>query len=69
MRRELLGSRKQLISEQFRQVEMSRELAEQTASSADLETDYRAASDHLTLVQTAMRQQEKLTVIRLMSKS
>ncbi|EPP1216982.1 chromosome partition protein MukB [Morganella morganii] len=60
VRRELLGSRKQLISEQFRQVEMSRELAEQTASSADLETDYQAASDHLTLVQTAMRQQEKI---------
>ena len=39
---------------------MSRELAEQSGSESDLETDYQAASDHLNLVQTAMRQQEKI---------
>lgn len=60
LRRELLGGRKQLLAEQYRHVEMSRELAEQSGSESDLETDYQAASDHLNLVQTAMRQQEKI---------
>lgn len=59
-RRELMTTRKQLISEQYRHVEMSRELAEQTSAESDIETDYQAASDHLNLVQTAMRQQEKI---------
>ena len=39
---------------------MARELAEHSAAESDLETDYRAASDHLNLVQTAVRQQEKI---------
>ncbi|HEN3668613.1 TPA: chromosome partition protein MukB [Yersinia enterocolitica] len=60
LRRELLTSRKQLVTEQYRHVEMSRELAEQSGAESDLETDYQAASDHLSLVQTAMRQQEKI---------
>ncbi|HDL8061568.1 TPA: chromosome partition protein MukB [Yersinia enterocolitica] len=60
LRRELLASRKQLVTEQYRHVEMSRELAEQSGAESDLETDYQAASDHLSLVQTAMRQQEKI---------
>ncbi|MEG3134155.1 chromosome partition protein MukB [Rouxiella sp. T17] len=60
LRNELLTSRKQLSSEQYRHVEMARELAEQGGSQSDLETDYQAASDHLNLVQTAMRQQEKI---------
>ena len=60
LRGDLLGSRKQLASEQFRHVEMSRELSEQSGAESDLETDYQAASDHLNLVQTAMRQQEKI---------
>ncbi|WP_192456744.1 chromosome partition protein MukB [Musicola keenii] len=60
LRRDLFGSRKQLIVEQTRHVEMARELQEQTAAESDLETDYQAASDHLNLVQTAMRQQEKI---------
>lgn len=46
LRRELLGGRKQLLAEQYRHVEMSRELAEQSGSESDLETDYQAASDH-----------------------
>lgn len=60
LRNDLLSSRKQLSSEQYRHVEMARELAEQSGSQSDLETDYQAASDHLSLVQTAMRQQEKI---------
>ncbi|CAI0768453.1 chromosome partition protein MukB [Serratia fonticola] len=60
LRNELLSSRKQLVAEQFRHVEMARELAEQSGAESDLETDYQAASDHLNLVQTAMRQQEKI---------
>ncbi|MEA9390660.1 chromosome partition protein MukB [Acerihabitans sp. TG2] len=61
LRRDLLGGRKQLGVEQYRHVDMARELLEITASESDLETDYQAASDHLNLVQTAMRQQEKIT--------
>ncbi|KAA9001136.1 chromosome partition protein MukB [Affinibrenneria salicis] len=61
LRRDLFGSRKQLASEQYRHVEMARELAEQSGAESDLETDYQAASDHLNLVQTAMRQQEKIS--------
>nr|WP_067702877.1 chromosome partition protein MukB [Erwinia sp. ErVv1] len=59
-RSELLSSRKQLAAEQYRHVDMSRELAEHSAAESDLETDYQSASDHLSLVQTAMRQQEKI---------
>ncbi|MGG6176412.1 chromosome partition protein MukB [Pantoea allii] len=61
LRNELFSSRKQLASEQFRHVEMARELAEHSGVESDLEIDYQAASDHLNLVQTAMRQQEKIT--------
>ncbi|MEI7233364.1 chromosome partition protein MukB [Pectobacterium carotovorum] len=60
LRRDLFSSRKQLSTEQYRHVEMARELAEQSGAEGDLETDYQAASDHLNLVQTAMRQQEKI---------
>ncbi|MFB0709735.1 chromosome partition protein MukB [Buttiauxella noackiae] len=59
-RRELLTSRKQLATEQYKHVEMARELAEHSGAEGDLETDYQAASDHLNLVQTAIRQQEKI---------
>ncbi|MBD2803875.1 chromosome partition protein MukB [Xenorhabdus szentirmaii] len=60
LRSELFAGRRQLIAEQYRHVEMARELAEQSDASSDLEMDYQAASDHLNLVQTAMRQQEKI---------
>ncbi|WP_159564549.1 chromosome partition protein MukB [Budvicia diplopodorum] len=60
LRRDLLTSRAQLVTEQYRHVEMARELAEQSGAQSDLEMDYQAASDHLNLVQTAMRQQEKI---------
>ncbi|MFP1871761.1 chromosome partition protein MukB [Lonsdalea quercina] len=60
LRRDLFGSRKQLATEQYRHVEMSRELQEHSGAESDLETDYQSASDHLSLVQTAMRQQEKI---------
>ena len=60
LRNELFSSRKQLATEQYRHVEMARELAEHSGAENDLEVDYQAASDHLNLVQTAMRQQEKI---------
>ncbi|SFN50928.1 bacterial condensin subunit MukB [Candidatus Pantoea varia] len=60
LRSELFSSRKQLATEQYRHVEMARELAEHSGAENDLEVDYQAASDHLNLVQTAMRQQEKI---------
>ena len=60
VRGELFSSRRQLATEQYRQVEMARELAEHNAAESDLETDYQGASDHLNLVQTALRQQEKI---------
>ncbi len=64
LRRELFTSRKQLAAEQCRHVDMARELAEVMGGESDLETDYQAASDHLNLVQTAMRQQEKVNRYR-----
>ncbi|WP_349843926.1 chromosome partition protein MukB [Pantoea dispersa] len=60
LRNELFTSRNQLASEQYRHIEMARELSEHNGAESDLETDYQAASDHLNLVQTAMRQQEKI---------
>ena len=60
LRNELFTSRKQLATEQYRHIEMARELSEQNGAESDLETDYQAASDHLNLVQTALRQQEKI---------
>ncbi|SQA96339.1 Structural maintenance of chromosome-related protein [Cedecea neteri] len=59
-RRELLTSRQQLSAEQYKHVDMARELGEHSGAEGDLETDYQAASDHLNLVQTAIRQQEKI---------
>ncbi|MCQ4010629.1 hypothetical protein, partial [Klebsiella pneumoniae] len=39
---------------------LPRELQEHNGAEGDLEADYQAASDHLNLVQTALRQQEKI---------
>ncbi|MGV3344851.1 chromosome partition protein MukB [Enterobacteriaceae bacterium LUAb1] len=60
LRSELLTGRKQLAADQYRHVEMAREQEEHKAAEGDLEADYQGASDHLNLVQTAMRQQEKI---------
>ena len=59
-RRELFTSRNQLAAEQYKHVDMARELSEHSGAEGDLEADYQAASDHLNLVQTAIRQQEKI---------
>ncbi|HGP2631181.1 TPA: chromosome partition protein MukB [Salmonella enterica] len=59
-RRELYTSRKQLAAEQYKHVDMARELGEHNGAEGSLEADYQAASDHLNLVQTALRQQEKI---------
>ncbi len=60
LRNELYSTRTQLVAEQYRQVEFSRELSEGSANEEELEAEYQAASDHLNLVQTAVRQQEKI---------
>lgn len=49
-RRELHTSRQQLAAEQYKHVDMARELAEHNGAEGDLEADYQAASDHLNLV-------------------
>ncbi|KNC08940.1 cell division protein MukB [Klebsiella sp. RIT-PI-d] len=59
-RRDLFSSRQKLAAEQYKHVEMARELQEHNGAEGDLEADYQAASDHLNLVQTALRQQEKI---------
>ncbi|VED52339.1 cell division protein MukB [Raoultella terrigena] len=59
-RRDLFTSRAQLAAEQYKHVDMARELQEHNGAEGDLEADYQAASDHLNLVQTALRQQEKI---------
>lgn len=59
-RRELFSAKQQLVDNQYRHVEMAKELQEYNEAQSDLETDYQAASDHFTLVQTAMRQKEKI---------
>lgn len=60
LRNELYNSREQLVAEQYRQVAISRELSEGSASEVEIEAEYQAANDHLSLVQTAVRQQEKI---------
>lgn len=59
-RGELLGSRRQLDDFQATFGRMTDELDALTESQTHLEQDYQAASDHLQLVQTAVRQQEKV---------
>ncbi|KJU06092.1 cell division protein MukB [Salmonella enterica subsp. enterica serovar Heidelberg str. 77-1831] len=68
-RRELYTSRKQLAAEQYKHVDMARELGEHNGAEGSLEADYQAASDHLNLVQTALRQQEKLNAMKRILKS
>ncbi|XMR48037.1 hypothetical protein ACLK2B_04905 [Escherichia coli] len=58
-RRELHTSRQQLAAEQYKHVDMARELAKHNGAEGDLEADYQAASDHLNPV-PALRQQEKI---------
>lgn len=60
LRSQLQESRRKQLALQYRLVEINRELAEYSAVEADLEAEYQAASDHLNLVQTAVRQQEKI---------
>lgn len=68
-RRELFTSRQQLSAEQYKHVDMARELQEHTGAEGDLEAEYQAASDHLNLVQTALRQQEKLSAMKRILKN
>lgn len=66
-RRDLFTSRAQLAAEQYKHVDMARELQEHNGAEGDLEADYQAASDHLNLVQTALRQQEKSSAMKRIS--
>ncbi|MDX1301921.1 chromosome partition protein MukB [Photobacterium sp.] len=60
LRGELLGSRQILGDQQQSLINMTGELDELTEREGALEQDHQAASDHLQLVQTAVRQQEKI---------
>ncbi|MDF7668057.1 chromosome partition protein MukB [Orbaceae bacterium ESL0727] len=60
LRRDLFKTQEQLLGNQYRQVDMSKALQEYQESQSGLETDLQAASDHLNLVQTALREQEKI---------
>ncbi|WP_064602934.1 chromosome partition protein MukB [Photobacterium sp. J15] len=60
LRGEMMGSRKFLADNQTSLKNMSAELDELTERESALEQDHQAASDHLQLVQTAVRQQEKI---------
>lgn len=59
-RRELNQCRQIQLADQTKQVALSSELQAYQLVQSDLETDYQAASDHLNLVQTAVRYQEKI---------
>ncbi|MCX8648840.1 chromosome partition protein MukB [Gilliamella sp. B2776] len=60
LRQDMFKTQALLISNQFRQIEMAKELKEYQEAQSDLETDLQAANDHLNLAQTALRQQEKI---------
>ena len=59
-RQEWYQARSKLTLEQQRLVEFSREVAELSEAEGGLETEYNSASDHLNLVQNAVRHQEKV---------
>lgn len=60
LRRDLFSTKQQLTDNQYRHIEMAKELQENSEAQSGLDMDYQAATDHLNLVQTAFRQQEKI---------
>lgn len=60
LRKELFSTKRQLVENQYQHIEMAKELQENSEAQSGLEMDYQAANDHLNLVQTAFRQQEKI---------
>ncbi|MGU3844526.1 hypothetical protein ACVZHT_23340, partial [Vibrio diabolicus] len=60
LRSELFGSRETLIEQNNLLNRVQEELELLIESESSLEQDYQAASDHLQLVQNALRQQEKI---------
>ncbi|WED20750.1 chromosome partition protein MukB [Vibrio sp. JC009] len=60
IRGELFGSRTTLIAQNELLNRVKEELEQLVEQESDLEQDYQAASDHLQLVQNALRQQEKI---------
>lgn len=61
LRQALFADRHQLATGQYRHVDMARELSELLAAEKTLENDHQHASEYLNLVQTAVRQQEKIS--------
>lgn len=60
LRQELFGSRQTLIEQNQLMTQVQEELELLVDQETALEVDHRAASDHLQLVQNALRQQEKI---------
>lgn len=60
LRQELFGSRQTLIEQNQLMAQVQEELEQLVDQEGVLEVDHRAASDHLQLVQNALRQQEKI---------
>lgn len=60
IRRDVFSTKQQLTNEQYRHVEMAKELQERISTQTDLEVDYQSANDHFNLVQAALRQREKI---------
>ncbi|WP_392564517.1 chromosome partition protein MukB [Orbus wheelerorum] len=60
LRRDLFNTKQQLTDNQYRHIEMAKELQENSEAQSGLDMDYQSANDHLNLVQTAFRQQEKI---------
>jgi len=60
LRRDLFTQRKKGLAEQYHHAEIAKELKDQSAAELEREADYEAANEQLNLVQSAMRQQEKI---------
>ncbi|MFC0180376.1 chromosome partition protein MukB [Thorsellia kenyensis] len=60
LRQTLANSKRTFINEQYKQVELAKALHEITELEKDLEIDAQSAADHLSLVQNALRHQEKI---------
>lgn len=60
LRRDLFTQRKKGLAEQYHHSEIAKELKDQSATELEREADYEAANEQLNLVQSAMRQQEKI---------
>lgn len=60
LRNEFFSNKKHILEEQSRQIELIKSLHEETEAQQHLETEYQSSNEQLNLVQTALRQQEKI---------